>query len=376
VIRVNALDTFEHVTDFDSAGDHAMTLMKFQELNLPVSLPQSSKKGRQEYGRGHESPFEPRYDNVSGSEGSKEQGAQLYRHSGPWLGGQSEIQFQAYLQQLRRRKPELLKQLREQYVNKVTAERRKKAQDEGGLDAEHLNEKVEVTDAEFQAWLKDLRTNKRLAGAELTRLLDLHTLSSDIPSIMMGRTDYYEANATRLSSVDYAHQGPPRTHPSAGLAYTRSGAFISNHPSFGPQQNMRPVEARCLIAKTRKRKHKRRAVLGVGGIAYEDETDSSEDHLRGIEYLDPSMPGGGRVWVSPRRVSIASQGSISLEAARAERDVLAPYGVSNYMPSSKGTNISQAARSTQRSVPQLDKSSEQLGPRARMGAVSELIRGA
>lgn len=373
VIRVNALDTFEHVTDFDSAGDHIMTLTKFQELNLPVSLPQSSKKGRHGYGRGHESPFESRNDNVSGSEGSKEQGAQLYRHSGPWLGGQSEIQFQAYMQQLRRQKPELLKQLREQYVKKVVAERRKQAQDEGGLDAEDVKETIEVTDEEFQVWLKELRTNKRLAGAELTRLLDLHTLSSDIPSIMMGRTDYYEANATRLASVDYAQQGPPRTHPSAGLAYSRSGALISNHPSFGPQQNMRPVEARVLIAKTRKRRHKRRAVLGVGGIVYEDEADSPEDPLRGLEYLDPSIPGGGRVWVSPRRVSISSQGTISLEAARADRDVLAPYGVSNYVPT-KGTNISQAARSTQRDVPQLDK--QNLGRRERMGAVAELIRGA
>lgn len=373
VIRVNALDTFEHVTDFDSAGDHTMTLMKFQELNLPISLPQGQRKSRHDFGKGHESPFESRYDNVSSSEGMKEVGAQLYRHSGPWLGGQSEIQFQAYLQQLRRRKPELLKKLREQYVNKMTVERRKKAQDEGGLDAEQSVEPVQVTDEEFQAWLKELRTNKRLAGAELTPFLDLHTLSSDIPSIMMGRSDYYEANATRLASVDYAQQGPPRTHPSAGLAYTRSGAMIYNHPSFGPQQNMRPVEARCLSAKTRKRRHKRRPVLGVGGIAFEDEADSPEDHLRGLEYLDPSIPGGGRVWVSPRRVSISSQGTISLEASRAERDVLAPYGVSNYTPF-KATNISPAARSTQRDVPQLDRSDQPIRRRERMDAVSELIR--
>lgn len=350
-----------------------MTLAKFQELNLPVSLPHSMKKGRFDYGKGHESPFESRYDNVSESESSKAHGAQLYRHSGPWLGGQSEIQFQAYLQQLRRRKPELLKQLREQYVKKVAAERRKQAQDEGGLDAENSNATVEVTDEEFQAWLKELRSDKRLAGAELIRLLDLHTLSSDVPSIMMGSTDYYEANATRLASADYAHQGPPKTHPSAGLAYTRSGALISNHPSFGPQQSMRPVEARCLIAKTRKRRHRRRAVLGVGGIVYEDEYDNPEDVMRGLEYLDPSIPGGGRIWVSPQRVSISSRGTISLEASRAERDVMAPYGLSNHVPN-KGTNISPAARFTQRSVPQLDKAN--LGRRERMGAVSELIKSA
>ncbi|KAF5015891.1 hypothetical protein F66182_12603, partial [Fusarium sp. NRRL 66182] len=84
---------------------------------------------------------------------------------------------------------------------------------------------------------------------------------------------------------------PPRTHPSAGLAYTRSGAVVYNHPSYGPQQAMRPVQARVLTAKTRKRRYKRRPVLGVAGIAYEDEAESMEDNTRGVEYLDPSIPG-------------------------------------------------------------------------------------
>jgi hypothetical protein len=352
VIRVNALDTFEHVTDFDSAGDHTMTLTKFQELHLPISLPQSARKNQTNYGKGHESPFELRRDNVSTSEGVKERDAQLYRQSGPWLGGQSEIQFQAYLQSLRRRRPELLKQLREQYENKLTVERRMKAQDEGGLDANQTIEPVKVTDEEFQTYLKRLRTDKRLAGPELSRLLDLHTLSSDIPSFYVTRSDYYEANATKLASVAYASQGPPRTHPSAGLAYTRSGAILYNHPSYGPQQAMRPVEARVLTAKTRKRRYKRRPVFGVAGIAYEDEIDSMEDNTRGVEYLDPSIPGGGKVWVVPKRVSISSQGTINMEAGRAERDVMAPYGVSNYDPSDP-TNISPAAQSTQRDVPRL-----------------------
>ncbi|GAM36954.1 hypothetical protein EIK77_003437 [Talaromyces pinophilus] len=353
VIRVNALDTFEHVTDFDSAGDHTMTLTKFQELHLPVSLPQSARKNvTSSYGKAHESPFELRYDNVSTSEGAKERDAKLYRQSGPWLGGQSEIQFQAYLQSLRRRRPELLKQLREQYENKLTVERRSKAQDEGGLDADQTIEPVKVTDEEFQTYLKRLRTDKRLAGPELSRLLDLHTLSSDLPQWAVA-TVYYEATATNLASVAYASQGPPRTHPSAGLAYTRSGAMLYNHPSYGPQQAMRPVEARVLTAKTRKRRYKRRPVFGVAGIAYEDQTESAQDSARGVEYLDPSIPGGGKVLVHPKRVSISSQGTISLEAVRAEKDTMAPYGLSNYDPSDP-TNISPAAQSTQRDVPRLD----------------------
>lgn len=330
-----------------------MTLRKFQELHLPVSLPPLARRSRTEIGKRHESPFESRLDNVSHSQGASQLGAQVYRQMGPWLGGQSEIQFQAYLNTLRRRRPELLKQLREQYANRLAVERRKKAQDEGGLDADQTIEPVQVSDEEFQAWLKRLRADKRLAGPELSRLLDLHTLSSEIPSMFMGRNNYYEANATKLATPAYANQGPPRTHPSAGLAYSRSGAIISNHPQYGPQQAMRPVEARVLAAKTRKRRYKRRPVLGVGGIAYEDdERESSEDSLRGLEYLDPSIPGGGRIWVSPRRVSISSKGSINLEASRAERDVLAPHGLSNYEPTAT-TSISSAVHQTQRDVPKL-----------------------
>ena len=355
VIRVNALDTFEHITDFDSAGDHTMTLAKFQELHLPVSLPSSSRRSLTsltDFGKGHESPFELRRDNVSTSEGAVERDAQVYRQSGPWLGGQSEIQFQAYLQSLRRRKPELLKQLREQYENKLTIARRKKAQDEDGLDANQTIEPVKVTDEEFQSYLKRLRVDKKLAGPEITRLLDLVTLAGDTPQMAVGK-EYYEANATKLASTAYASQGPPRTHPSAGLAYSRSGAILYNHPSYGPQQTMRPVEARVLSPRTKKRRYKRRPVLGVAGIAYEDDHHSTQDDsTKGLEYLDPSIPGGGRVLVVPTRVSISSQGTINLTANRAEKQSMAPYGLSNN-DSSEPTNISPAARSTQQHVPQL-----------------------
>ncbi|KAH8691188.1 mitochondrial ribosomal protein subunit-domain-containing protein [Talaromyces proteolyticus] len=367
VIRVNALDTFEHVTDFDSAGDHTMTLLKFQELNLPISLPSASKAKIRDNGIGHESPFESRYDNVSESKGVQGSGAKLYRHSGPWLGGQTEIQFQNFLQQIQRQKPELLKKLRENYVERLRIERRTKAQNNGELDSAQFNESVEVTDEEFQLWLKKFRTNKKLAGAELTRLLDLHSLT---PAPLMGESDYYEANAKRLASSQYVSSGPPRTHPSAGLAYTRSGAILHNHPSFGPQIAMRPVEARCLVPKTKKRKSKRRAVMGVAGITYEDAADELDDSIRGLEYLDPSIPGGGRVFVSPRYASVYPQGTIDLEASRAGKDVLAPYGLANYEPP-RTTNIAQVARTAQREVPRLDRSGPRTGT---MDGIAELFK--
>jgi hypothetical protein len=342
-----------------------MTLQKFQEFHLPISLPSSAPKSTTDFvRRAHQSPFESHLDNVSASEGSE--GSQVYRHAGPWLGGQSEVQFQRYLEQLRSQKPKLLSKLRKQYSEKVAIQRRTEAQDKGELGDQPIKKSAKVTNEEFQAWLKTLRSDKRKAGAEMTRLLDLHSLSAEIPVTMIGRKDYYEATATRLSSVQYAHSGPPRTHPSAGLAYSRSGALVYNHPSYGPQLRERPVEARCLGSKSRKRRTRRRAVLGVGGMVLEDETDNSDDHLRGLEYLDPSIPGGGRVYVSPRRASISANGTVNLEISRAEKDVLAPYDLANYLPP-RSTNISNAARTTQRAVPRLDAS--------RQGTVSDLLAG-
>lgn len=342
-----------------------MTLQKFQEFHLPISLPSlEPKSSTSSPKRAHQSPFESHLDNVSASKGTE--GSQVYRHSGPWLGGQSEVQFQRYLEQLRQKKPELLSQLRKQYSQRLAIQRRKVAQDKGELGDESNQEPVKVTDEQFQAWLKTLRSDKRKAGAEMTRLLDLHSLSAQLPLEMIGSKDYYQASATRLSSGQYANSGPPRTHPSAGLAYSRSGALLYNHPSYGPQEYERPVEARCLGSKTRKRRTRRRAVLGVGGMVLEDGTDGTDDHLRGLEYLDPTIPGGGRVYVSPQRASISANGTINLETIRAEKNVLAPYGLENYLPP-RSTNISNAARTTQRAVPRLDRS--------RQGTVSDLLAG-
>src|SRR5271167_5280501 len=39
VIRVDAIDTFEHITEFASAADHSLSLQKWQEMGVPLSTP-------------------------------------------------------------------------------------------------------------------------------------------------------------------------------------------------------------------------------------------------------------------------------------------------------------------------------------------------
>ncbi|KAG2412413.1 hypothetical protein HFD88_009970 [Aspergillus terreus] len=353
VVRVNALDTFEHVTDFESAADHTATLEKFQELHMPMSLPSKVNYATSIVPR-HQSPFESYVDNTDTSKGLEDAGAKQFRHSGPWLAGQTQAEFQAYLKQVSKKKPELLQKLRERFVAKRNAERRKQAQD-NGEDLAAIGP-VELTEEEFQTYLKSLRADPFSLGPVVFELLDLPSPPA-VPSDRIGHK-YYQSPGTKLSSAEYAVSGPPKTHPSAGLSYTRSHALIYNHPKFGPQAYQRPVEARILRPKGRFKGRTSKAIAGVGGIAVEDlnaMTFVEQGSPPGLAYFDASIPGGAKYWVTPIRASVDSEGRIGLASYRASATAKAPYNIEDYKKPGL-TSISDVARGDQRVVPRLDRS--------------------
>ncbi|KAJ5171405.1 Mitochondrial ribosomal protein MRP51 [Penicillium coprophilum] len=337
VVRLHALDTYEHVTDFESAADHTVTLEKFQEMHMPMSLPSKVNYATSVVPR-HQSPFETHLDNTETSQGLQEPGAKQFRHTGPWLAGQTEAEFAAYLKQVTRNKPELLKKLREQFVAKRSAEIRKLAQDNGeDLEAHPAT----VTDAEFNVYIKTLRNDPFALGP-----------------VRIGRK-YYQSPGTKLSSFEYAVSGPPKTHPSAGLSYTRSHALIHNHAQFGPQAHQRPVEARILRPKGRFKGRMARALAGIGGIAVEDlnaMTFVEQGTPPGLTFFDASIPGGGKYWVTPIRASIDSDGRIGLSSYRASATSKAPYGIEDHHKPSTLT-ISDVATAPSPLVPRLDRQS-------------------
>ncbi|PWY74609.1 hypothetical protein BO94DRAFT_538770 [Aspergillus sclerotioniger CBS 115572] len=358
VVRIKALDTFEHITDFESAADHTVTLEKFQELNMPMSLPGQIHYATASTPR-HESPFESHIDNTHTSEGRNEPGAKQFRQSGPWLAGQTEAEFQAYLKSIRKNKPEILQKLRGYFVAKREAEQRKQAQD-NGADLEAL-EPVEVTDEEFQAYLKALRNDQASLGPVIFELLDLPSPPT-VPTERIGKRGY-PSPGSKLSSGEYAVSGPPKTHPSAGLSYSRSHALIYNHPKYGPQAYQRPVEARILRPKGRFKGKNSKAIAGVAGFAVED-INAMTFHEQGAPYglktLDTTTPGGSKYWVTPIRATIDSAGKVGLFSYRASTTAKAPYGIeSPNMP--VYYNITDKARGRQRVVPRLDG---QPGPQA------------
>lgn len=43
IIRIDNIDSIDHITDFNSAADHVLTLRKWQELDMPISLVDKKK---------------------------------------------------------------------------------------------------------------------------------------------------------------------------------------------------------------------------------------------------------------------------------------------------------------------------------------------
>ncbi|KAI9371334.1 mitochondrial ribosomal protein MRP51 [Aspergillus egyptiacus] len=355
VVRVISHDTFEHVTDFESAADHTVTLEKFQELNMPMSLPSRVNYAASVEPR-HQSPFESDLDNTEISDGLNETGAKQFRHTGPWLAGLTEAEFDVYLKKVQKQKPDLLQKLRERLVANRTADRRKQALDRGE-DLDNL-EPIQVTDQDFQDYLKILRANPSQMGPVLFDLLDLASPPA-VPGDRIGQ-QYYQAPVTKLSSPEYAISGPPKTHPSAGLSYTRTHAIIYNHPTHGPQTYQRPVEARILRPKGKFRGKSNKAIAGIGGIAVEDVnsmTFTEQGAPPGLSSFDPTIPGGPKYHVTPIRASVDSDGRIQLSSYRASATTKASFGVQDHKkPTISGRmNVPEYARDTQRQVPRLDR---------------------
>ncbi|KAL4807159.1 mitochondrial ribosomal protein subunit-domain-containing protein [Aspergillus unguis] len=361
VVRIKELDTFEHVTDFESAADHTVTLEKFQELNMPISLPVQVGYASNVIPR-HQSPFEANYDNTEVTRLSKSAktdgtGSEVkqFRHSGPWLAGQTEAEFAAYLKKVQKDKPALTAKLRERFFRTRKAELKRIAQDNG----ESLTNLPEVTEEEFQQYLKKLRTDPFELGPVIFELLDLPSLPP-VPNERIG-PKFYQSPPIKMPAMEYAFSGPPATHPSAGLSYARTHASVYNHPKFGPQVYQRPVEARILRPRGKFKGKAGKAMLGIGGIAAEDLNAShysDRSAPAGMTSFDSTVPGGAKYYVTPLRASVSTDGRINLISYRASPTLKTAYGLQEYQSPSAmppRMNSFERMRHNQRTMPRLDQ---------------------
>ncbi|KAI9779222.1 MAG: hypothetical protein M1839_007474 [Geoglossum umbratile] len=331
-IRIGAIDTWEHITEFESAADHVSTVRKWQEMHIPMSVPDGRRPTASTVNTmgwaldgPHRSVFESKLDSTLPNPGDPATDARRWKFGGPWLAGKTEGEFNRYLdREIRRRKMEF-----RQYIRKhVVAKKRRISVENGQVPeaTEHATAEDEVSEDELQDYIISLRADKAKLNALIHKFLDLP--APPIVGLPSSSNHGFGMNPGSVKSI-YAETGPPKTHPSAGLSYLRTSSHIQNHPLLGPQANPTPVQARILVPRKSATSSSNLAKLGVAGVVCHDSVaasfrqDKLPDGTPGITRLDVHMPGGAKLWVHPSRASVGVGGRIKLETVRANKTVLA-----------------------------------------------------
>ena len=315
-IRIENVDSIDHITDFSSAADHVLTLRKWQEIDIPMSVMLRERRASS-YQPPPKSVFESELDNTAIH---PDRVQERWRFKGPWLAGQNEFEFGDYLRRkVKNRKGDFRNFLRQRIVRAQAATSRRELLEKGEATEQvfkKLRQKpVVVTDDDLDEYVKRLRKDQEAMHRLVEEFLDLPREQS--------------AHRSAMGRPTYNDKGPPTTHPSAGLSYLRTASHTFNHPIHGPQDDKTPYQARILrprgILGSRGRSASRKqAVLGVAGVAAEDPKKpfAHSDDPPEIEMLDPDIPGGGKVWVQPKRADIDVQGRIQLGLKRAEKNAV------------------------------------------------------
>ncbi|KAI1755240.1 mitochondrial ribosomal protein MRP51 [Xylaria castorea] len=317
LVRIRQMDSTEHVTDFQSASDHTMTLKKFQELNLPISVPVARESDRDYLARHPRSVFEEHGD-VTALDPEQAQSieSKRWKFKGPWLAGMTDGGFNKWLEKnVRTRRTEFHAYLKDLYAKELTEEQSKQAVQ----DYLPVPPKVtpdSITEVQFMDYLRDLRQDRLVLFRHVSRFLDLAPLTTEsqfIPTMKVNRAQQFD------KENPYGANGPPITHPSAGLSYLRTPNFIDNHPIYGPQKYHHVVKARVL-----KPRHATTGVhepnLGIAGFIADRPTDqrvlgnAMQNSPRGIALsrLELEQSGGAKLYYRLGSATIDSNGRVRI----------------------------------------------------------------
>lgn len=354
VIRVDAIDTFEHVTQFESAADHTLTLQKWQEMNMPLFTPASTDSALLGLGAGvrpGRGVFEEDADITAADESTKASHENRWRFRGPWLAGQTEADFVEFLtKEVRKRGSEFRQFLREYKAAEDTKTARRMAAAKGE-EVPAAIKPSDITESQMTEYLKVLRHERSALFGLIREFLDLppapansldeNALFNSLGSAALGSEPMTINYADHLpkSRSPYANTGPPSTHPSAGLSYLRSKSHIYNHPMYGPQASPPPVQGRVVQPKN--------ALvgnfapkLGVAGVVthvptYQDSFNTNTINKRlaragsqtlpGLVNIELDRVGGAKVWLQPTSASIDPKGRIQLTVSGAQNAAVAVH---------------------------------------------------
>lgn len=315
MIRINDIDSIDHIAEFESAADYTITLRKWQDMNIPISVALPPRVGI-EGGRSlvpFISVFEAQLDNTE--KGNGEKNHTRWKFEGPWLVGKSEGEFQQYVQKnVRRRKLAFRKFLRSELQVKIEEDRKREAMDSG----EDSKQGFGVSEEDLDAYIRELRHDRKTLHRLIERFLDLPNYNES--------SEQKSGSAYAKEQV-FIEEGPLQTHPAAGLSYLRTASHIYNHPTFGPQQIEPPAQGRILRPQYVARSKARRALVGIGGVVANDDRGPLLMKVAppGLAEFDPDIPGGTKEWYHPEHASVDSRGRLNLSLKRTDPHTLAIY---------------------------------------------------
>ena len=268
--------------------------------------------------------------------------ARRWKHEGPWVPGMSADEFTKYItKELSSRKKEFNEYLRhyvktEIYKARASADKNKdmpdneaelelhlKKQESEDYLAEKHKEWSNISEDQIDAHINKLRSEAAVNPLQSTLVQRLIVPFLRIPSIKLKDLTYsQEANPGELTKYRFDDDvAPLSTHPSAGLGYLRTNAYLANHPVLGPQSEHAPVKAR--VVESRLAAREKAAKLGVAGfVTVDDHQGISERYAQHQLARDPAYDidirteGGAKINVLPRYGSVTNDGRIHIKLNR------------------------------------------------------------
>lgn len=345
IIKLKAMDSYEHVTEYASAADHALTLEKWQELNLPISMP-PSRDTSAVYNTSRimkplKGVFEADADITERNRDPKLEDNR-WKFDGPWIAGMTDGQFNDYvLKKVRGRRAEFRQFLRQTIADERNRSMRMEASAKGEEPGTEVSAS-DITDEQLSTHIKYLRHKNNYLVSLVTQFLDLAPnpsanaildpeLLENLRSLdkVPGKTFTLDASVeVEKSSSPYAPQGPPTTHPSAGLSYLRTKSHVYNHPIYGPQASTPPLAGRIVTPKNASLGTG--AKLGLAGFIVDAPLGDSQFNTRssnskaranraeaisGLLSIDPDSNTGTRIELMPNHAHIDSKGRVIMEVS-------------------------------------------------------------
>lgn len=325
LIRVKQVDSIESITDFTSAADLSLSLEKFQELQVAMSVPRA-KNGIYSTGESNrwdmwsKSVFEEDSDFTDPER--RRDFDKRWKFNGPWLARMTEGDFSRYLTKVvRPKRAQFRTLLRTKLAEDMTLARTQAAMDDG-KPAPPVVEPRDITEEQFTEYLRSLRNDRATLYKFVTKFLDLAPLGTliGVKNAVFNALSQVSDHLTDLGP--YGRSGPPLSHPSAGISYLRTNSFMENHPVYGPQARRAPSLARIIYPRVGHHKAK----LGLGGFVadvpagdnefnyrFGKSKSSTNKVLNGVAHLDTKTYGGAKVYVEPQTASVDPSGKIILK---------------------------------------------------------------